>query len=130
MKSHIAVTFVLAILIAAVTCNEETERRGTTVFAKCYTYIVLVIVIVLSVLLFCYILVRSFSFSRLEAPSLKFAVAVNPPTSVPAVLNGFGFWTVLTVCLICLSYGYPIAEFFMLPNHNVPVNSLTREMVK
>jgi cytochrome c oxidase subunit I len=87
-------------------------------------------IIVLSVVLFCYILVRSFSFSRLEAPSLKFAVAVNPPTSVPAVLNGFGFWTVLTVCLICLSYGYPIAEFFMLPNHNVPVNSLTREMVK
>jgi hypothetical protein len=37
---------------------------------------------------------------------------------------------VLTVCLIFVSYGYPIAEFFMLPDHSVPVNSLTREMVK
>lgn len=88
------------------------------------------LIVVSSVLLFCYILVRSLSSARIEVPSLKFALAVNPPVSVPAVLNGFGFWTVLTVCLICLSYGYPVAEFFMLPSHNVPLNSLTREMVK
>lgn len=88
------------------------------------------LILLASVLTFVWILVRSLSGAPSEERQLQFAIAVNPPETVPAVLNGFRFWTVLTLVLICISYGYPIAEFFMLPEHRVPLNSLTREMVK
>jgi len=44
----------------------------------------------------------------------QFAVAVHPPTRVPAPLNGFALWNVVVLVLMLSAYGYPIAESFIL----------------
>jgi cytochrome c oxidase subunit 1 len=89
------------------------------------------LVLVCSVILFFYVLVRS-SFSPVAEfmPPVRYALAVNPPESVPRLLNGFGFWNVILFLLVLISYGYPIGQFFFLHGQNAPGYSLTRELVK
>ena len=50
---------------------------------------------------------------RLEAP-LRYALAVNPPRTVPASLNGFALWNAIVLVLMLFAYGYPIGQFFVL----------------
>jgi cytochrome c oxidase subunit I len=84
-----------------------------------------------SVLLFFYVLIRS-SLSPLaeSIPPLRYALAVNPPASVPRLLNGFGFWHALLAVLMLIAYGYPVGQFFFLRGQNSPGYSLTRELGK
>jgi len=53
-------------------------------------------IVVISVLLFFYVLVRS-SFAPVaeSMPPIRYALSVNPPATVPALLNGFGLWNVI-----------------------------------
>jgi cytochrome c oxidase subunit I len=88
-------------------------------------------IVLLSVLLFFYVLIRSSLAPVTETMSpLRFAIAVNPPASVPPLLNGFGFWNVVLVALTVLSYGYPVGQFFFLHRQNSPGYSLTQELGK
>ena len=89
------------------------------------------IVLVCSVILFFCVLVRS-SLSPVAGfmPPVRYALAVNPPESVPRLLNGFGFWNVILLLLVLISYGYPIGQFFFLHGHDAPGYSLTRELMK
>lgn len=89
------------------------------------------LVMVLSVVLFFYVLVRS-SFSPVAEfmPPVRYALAVNPPESVPRLLNGFGFWNVILFLLVLISYGYPIGQFFFLHGQDAPGYSLTKELIK
>ena len=89
------------------------------------------LVMVLSVVLFFYVLVRS-SFSPVAdfMPPVRYALAVNPPDSVPRLLNGFGFWNVILFSLVLISYGYPIGQFFFLHGQDAPGYSLTKELIK
>jgi cytochrome c oxidase subunit 1 len=55
--------------------------------------------------------------SRLSASSQPlYALAVHPPHRVPAALNGFGLWNVIVLVLMVLSYGFPIAQFLIVPS--------------
>jgi cytochrome c oxidase subunit 1 len=45
-----------------------------------------------------------------------FSLAVHPPVTVPAALNGFRLWNVLVLLLMLFAYGYPIAQFFIDPS--------------
>ena len=77
-------------------------------------------VLLTSAVLLIVILVRThFSECRAGEP-LRYALAVNPPRQVPESLNGFGLWNGIVLVLMLVSYGYPIGQFFLLPNHNVP----------
>ena len=89
------------------------------------------LVMVLSVVLFFYVLVRS-SFSPVAEfmPPVRYALAVNPPESVPRLLNGFGFWNMILFLLVLISYGYPIGQFFFLHGQDAPGYSLTKELIK
>ena len=89
------------------------------------------VVLVCSVVLFFYVLVRS-SLSPVAEfmPPVRYALAVNPPESVPRLLNGFGFWNIILLLLVLISYGYPIGQFFFLHGQDAPGYSLTRELVK
>jgi len=89
------------------------------------------LVMVLSLVLFFYVLVRS-SFSPVAEfmPPVRYALPVNPPESVPKLLNGFGFWNVILLLLVLISYGYPIGQFFFLHGQDAPGYSLTRELIK
>lgn len=86
------------------------------------------LILLCSVLLFFYILIRSSFAPAAESMSpLRFAISVNPPASVPPLLNGFGFWNVVLLALVLISYGYPIGQFFFLHRQNAPGYSLTQE---
>jgi len=85
------------------------------------------LVMLSSVLLLLYVLVRSSVGASAHVPPLKYALAVNPPAQVPALLNGFGLWNAILLALIVLSYGYPIGQFFFLRTHAPPGYSLTEE---
>ena len=56
----------------------------------------------------------------------RFAVAVHPPTRVPAVLNGFGLWNALVLFLMVASYGWPIAQAFVIQAPHAVVHRVDR----
>jgi len=87
------------------------------------------VILVCSVLLFCYVLVRSSFAAAAESVSpIRYALAVNPSATVHPLLNGFVFWNVLLLALMLISYGYPIGQFFFLHNQDAPAHSLTQEV--
>jgi cytochrome c oxidase subunit I len=51
-----------------------------------------------------------------------YALAVHPPRSVPAALNGFGLWNVLLLVLMVLAYGWPLAQFVYAPSPSAIVH--------
>jgi cytochrome c oxidase subunit I len=71
-------------------------------------------ILLLSAILLIVILARSqFGERRLEAP-LRYALAVNPPKTVPPSLNGFALWNTIVFVLMVCAYGYPIGQFLFL----------------
>jgi cytochrome c oxidase subunit 1 len=78
-------------------------------------------IVLISVLLFFYVLVRS-SFAPVaeSMPPIRYALSVNPPATVPPLLNSFGLWNVILLALVLIAYGYPIGQFFFLHNQNAP----------
>jgi cytochrome c oxidase subunit I len=82
------------------------------------------LIVLLSAILFITILVRSqFGERRLEAP-LRYALAVNPPRTVPASLNGFALWNSILLVEMVLAYGYPLGQFLFL-NSSAPAYHVT-----
>ena len=70
-------------------------------------------------------LLRSALAGRLAAPrtepaTYRFSVAVRPPRTLPAALNGFGLWLGLMVALTIVNYGFPIAHSLATPGTAVP----------
>ena len=53
-------------------------------------------------------------------PPLTFSVALQPPRSLPASLNGFRVWVLLVLALTVANYGYPLAQFLFLRDTGVP----------
>ncbi|MEG0820217.1 MAG: cbb3-type cytochrome c oxidase subunit I [Burkholderiaceae bacterium] len=48
----------------------------------------------------------------------QFARPLEPVFSVPASLNGFALWNWLLLVLMAVSWGYPIAQFFLIRQFN------------
>ena len=55
-----------------------------------------------------------------EPAAYRFSVAVRPPRTLPAALNGFGLWLGLMVALTIVNYGFPIAHSLATPGTAVP----------
>jgi cytochrome c oxidase subunit 1 len=72
------------------------------------------LILLVSAILLIVILVRSQLGERRLAAPLQYALAVNPPTTVPASLNGFALWNAILLVLMLFAYGYPIGQFFVL----------------
>lgn len=77
-------------------------------------------VLVVSGLLFIYILARSHFTQRRASEPYTFSVAVHPPTRVPVALNSFALWIVLMIGLTVVNYGFPIAQL-LRDGTSVPV---------
>lgn len=75
-----------------------------------------------SALLFVWNLATLYRKSPARASVMRYAVAVHPPERVPALLNGFTVWNWLLVCLMIVSYGYPIAQFFIFGDHSALIH--------
>src|SRR5215208_229195 len=74
------------------------------------------VILLASALLFVANLVRlhGAAGAHVRPAPLRYALALHPPTRVPASLNGFALWNVLVLVLMLAAYGYPIAQFFIL----------------
>ncbi|MBV9374516.1 MAG: b(o/a)3-type cytochrome-c oxidase subunit 1 [Alphaproteobacteria bacterium] len=77
-------------------------------------------ILVISGVLFFIVLVRGQTTLRTEPAVYRFSVAVRPPRTLPAALNGFGLWLGLMVALTIVNYGFPIAHSLATPGTAVP----------
>ena len=84
------------------------------------------LIVLMSAILLIAILVRSQLGERTLTAPLRYALAVNPPRTVPASLNGFALWNSILLVLMVLAYGYPIGQFLFLKS-SVPAFEVTRQ---
>lgn len=76
-------------------------------------------ILVASGALFILVLIRGQRAPREEAGVYRFATALHPPLSVPA-LNSYALWLALMVGLTVTNYGYPIAQLALRRDTSVP----------
>ena len=75
-------------------------------------------ILVFSALLFVANLVISHLTSRVERSNGgDWAVAIQPPLTVPKPLNGYGLWNGILAVWMVIAYGYPILQFMVLDTH-------------
>jgi cytochrome c oxidase subunit 1 len=86
------------------------------------------LILLTSAALLIVILVRSQLGTSALAEPLRYALAVNPPSRVPAALNSFGMWNAIVLVFLLVSYGYPVAQFFFLKS-SVPAYDVTRQTI-
>ncbi len=84
------------------------------------------LILLVSAVLLIVILVRSQLGATQLATPLRYALVVNPPTHVPASLNGFALWNAIVLVLMVAAYGYPIGQFLILKS-SVPAYEVTRQ---
>jgi cytochrome c oxidase subunit 1 len=77
-------------------------------------------VLVFSALLLIGVLVAAHRGPVTVVPPLTFSLAVHPPRTLPASLNGFRIWVLLVLALTVANYGYPLAQFLFLQDTGVP----------
>jgi cytochrome c oxidase subunit 1 len=77
-------------------------------------------ILIVSGALFFIVLVRGQLAARVEPGVYRFSVAVHPPRTLPAAVNGFGLWVGLMVALTIVNYGFPIAHIWATPGTAVP----------
>jgi cytochrome c oxidase subunit I len=85
------------------------------------------ILLVSAILLITVLVCSQIGERRLAAP-LQYALAVNPPKTVPASLNGFALWNTILLVLMVIAYGYPIGQFLRLKS-SVPAYELIPQAV-
>jgi cytochrome c oxidase subunit I len=85
-------------------------------------------ILLVSAILLIAILAGSQVGERKLSEPLRYALAVNPPRTVPASLNGFAVWNCIVLVLMVLAYGYPLGQFLFLKS-SVPAYDVTRQAV-
>lgn len=70
-----------------------------------------------ALLLIVNLLFSHFKGKAAQRPVMEYAEALHPSLKMPALLNGFGFWTAVIAVYMVASYGYPILQFFMMETH-------------
>lgn len=80
------------------------------------------VMLLVSALMLIYILIKS-SIGDRTVKNLSdsiYAEAMHPVLKLPATLNGFGFWSLIILVYLIVSYGVPIGQFFFMDTHGVP----------
>ena len=76
------------------------------------------LVLLLSAILLIWVLYRTQRNDVREAnPDVQYAEPVHPVMTLPNTLNGFALWNWIILVYIVVSYGYPIAQFFLMPTY-------------
>jgi cytochrome c oxidase subunit 1 len=95
--------------------NPALQSQAWTVTASTFGGLLLVI----SAILFVYVLVRARKGTATPAP-FSFSLAAHPHEHTPVALNGFGLWVAMMIGLTIVNYGYPIAQLAVLKETSVP----------
>lgn len=74
-------------------------------------------VLLFSGCLFVYLLYKTQAEGRTETIA-ESGMDERPATPPPAWLNGFASWNLVILALMLLSYGYPIAQFFLMKTYD------------
>jgi cytochrome c oxidase subunit 1 len=77
-------------------------------------------ILLISGLLFLFILARAQAAPAAEAGPYRFSEAVHQPATVPLALNSYGLWVALMVGLTITNYGFPIAALVARQDTSVP----------
>jgi cytochrome c oxidase subunit 1 len=77
-------------------------------------------ILLVSGLLFLFILARSHAQRSAEAGAYCFSVPVHPVRAVPIALNSFAIWVALMIGLTVTNYGYPILTLASRHDNSVP----------
>jgi len=76
------------------------------------------IILLLSALMLVYNLVKTHGNAQAEANlEVEYAEPVHSVLRMPRLLNGFGFWCLLVLVYMIASYGYPVAQFFLMDTY-------------
>ena len=78
------------------------------------------LILVVSGVLFVYILAKSQFGPEVQQQAFHFASAAQPVERVPAALNSFGLWVALMIGLTVVNYSVPIVQLLRLPQTSVP----------
>jgi cytochrome c oxidase subunit I len=78
------------------------------------------LILLISGLLFVFILVRGQTGPAIAAPKYEFSAAIHPPVALPAALNGFALWLALMIGLTVTNYGFPIVALLTHTGVSVP----------
>ena len=76
--------------------------------------------LVISGLLFLYILASVYRRAPVEAPPYRFSEALHEVVTVPKALNNLGVWFALMVALTLVNYGFPIWQLAQIKETSVP----------
>ncbi|MGA3247007.1 MAG: b(o/a)3-type cytochrome-c oxidase subunit 1 [Paraburkholderia sp.] len=77
-------------------------------------------VLVISGVLFIYILAKSQLGPLTQPKEFRFSLATHPVDHVPAALNSFGLWVGLMIALTVVNYSVPIFQLLRLQQTSVP----------
>jgi cytochrome c oxidase subunit 1 len=76
------------------------------------------VILMISALLLIVVLIKTHGNAQQEGDTnLEFAIPVKPVLSLPNSLNSFAIWNWIILVYIVASYGYPIAQFFLMPTY-------------
>jgi cytochrome c oxidase subunit 1 len=95
--------------------NPALQSQAWTVTASTFGGLLLVI----SAILFVYVLVRGRKGTATPAP-FAFSLAAHPHEHTPVALNSFGLWVAMMIGLTIVNYGYPIVQLAVLKETSVP----------
>jgi cytochrome c oxidase subunit 1 len=71
-----------------------------------------------SALLLVFVLFKTHGNNQpVENAEVEYAESLHSTQRMPALMNGFGFWTALVAVYMVASYGYPILQFFLMETY-------------
>jgi cytochrome c oxidase subunit 1 len=76
------------------------------------------LILFISALMLVYVLFRTHGNNQAVAnPEVEYAESLHPVTRLPHLMNSYGFWVAIVVVYMIASYGYPIAQFFLIDTY-------------
>jgi len=76
------------------------------------------LILMVSAVLLVVNLLKTHSNSELEENlEVEYSTPVHPVVGIPKILNGFGFWTLIIILYLIVSYAYPIGQFFLMDTY-------------
>jgi cytochrome c oxidase subunit 1 len=76
------------------------------------------VILLLSALLLVFNLMKTHGNAQAETNlEVEYAEPVHAVLRMPPLMNGFGFWCLLVLVYMIASYGYPIAQFFLMDTY-------------
>ena len=76
------------------------------------------IILLLSALMLVFNLMKTHGNAQAETSlEVEYAEPVHAVLRMPPLMNGFGFWCLLVLVYMIASYGYPVAQFFLMDTY-------------